>query len=93
MLVNVTEKDIQKGIIDPCKCPVARAIKRQFGVADVTVSPGWVKIGDEYSDVPPEVAHFIQLFDMGFPFRDTVAHPFTFNLETTHADRSDSGRH
>lgn len=76
MKINVTQRDIEKGLReDPNSCPVARAIKRR-GFEDVSVKTQVIWIGCRKYNPPEIVEDFIERFDKG----DTVQ-PFKFELD------------
>jgi hypothetical protein len=86
MRIDVTADDIRRGKMeDCCRCPVALAAARAFGLtttgswltSPVRVFPSSLAIEEkDLIRLPPGVAAFICAFDMGMP----VA-PFFFELE------------
>ena len=73
--INVTQKDINSGVVDSGKkCPIARALKRK-GFEQVFVdTKTCLADGMEYG-LPIEARNFIGQFDYGRPVK-----PFSFIL-------------
>lgn len=78
MIVNVTQADINDGIMGSCgACPVAKALTRSLGgCVRVGYCTFTMQNGSEVYRLPPEARDWIMDFDCGFH----VA-PFGFNLE------------
>lgn len=91
MTVTVTRRDIVLGERNsPCECPVARAIKRAFGVDYVDVRPSFsygsprVFLDSSHARVAPlpdVAATFARAFDDGAFVDRFRAEPFSFELE------------
>lgn len=81
LLVKVTDEDIQNGkSYDPCKCPIALALRRQTGL-NAAVGNGATLFTDDLityeSTNWPEIAdRFIINFDTGRPVT-----PIEFDLD------------
>jgi hypothetical protein len=81
--VDVTEEDIKRGVRKSCsKCPIARAITRQFtGLYIVRVDRGDVTLFDApyrvcfWAELPSYVMDCINRFD-----EDGLMEPFSFSL-------------
>lgn len=87
MKIQVTMEDITKGTVDPCHCPVARALSRHFNYAgvweDAEGYDGYelVLAVEEKSPTitipaPDEVKAFVNNYDDG-----KAVVPFEFDLE------------
>lgn len=80
--VSVTEQDIKKGIKgDPCKCPVARALKRAFHERNISAGAGFMFVGPPKRRIswrtPEDVTTFIERFD-----EELKVKPIEFSLPT-----------
>lgn len=84
MEIDVTAEDINKGVIHPCKCPIALALMRVLGkpVAMDTLTITFFPKKNPYWEgkfsipTPQPAIDFMSKFDRKQP----VA-PFTFNLK------------
>jgi len=77
---RVTAEDIERGVPFECSlCPVARAIKREFGDIEVEVGIENILIDTKYFPTPEPVKTFIDLFDNQTSRH--LAKPFGFELE------------
>lgn len=86
--INVTQDDIVEGVILECEfCPIARAIKRRFGIVSnysvvdvssnsVTFYGGKLPYGFEVCKLPDIALNFINDFDQG-----RIPEPISFLLE------------
>ena len=84
--IQVTQEDIERGERDQsCRCPVARALKRHFGIKAAVfrwngrMSVKFVGRGDKVGPIlvlPDEADNFVYAFDNGHPVS-----PFEFELE------------
>ncbi len=82
MRVNVTERDIQKGMrYDNTACPVALAIRRTLPDAMILTDAEGVNVNGKDYLLPPAAVRFALDFDLGNPVK-----PVVFNLETGDAD-------
>lgn len=80
ILVEVTEKDIKHGVKgDPCRCPVAKALRRATKSSVVSAGEGVLFAGPKkrrtFWRTPAFVRLFISDFDDGAP-----VNPFAFSL-------------
>ena len=81
MQVTVTQDDIDRGVPRmPCRCPIARALRRLFPTAQVYLA-FWSKTGvlgeDPLRSLPIEARTFIRDFDRS----GKRSGPFTFELD------------
>jgi hypothetical protein len=77
MNIQVTEDDIEQGVpFDPCRCPVALAIKRATRRRHIIVGESALEIGRLRYHTPHELRRFIEGFDLG----RTVS-PFSFDIK------------
>ena len=81
VLVRVTAADIKRGVARNClRCPVANAVRRQFGAVSVAVNNHQVSVDRGYAafvaPVPLAVRLQIHRYDEG-----RAMAPFEFSLE------------
>lgn len=77
MKINVTQDDIDCGIIGNCElCPIALAILPIVSPLPVEVDNCCIEIGGVQYNSPNSVCQFIDDFDNGKPVK-----PFSFELE------------
>ena len=81
MKIEVTQKDINKGVQGECQlCPIARAIKRETKTKHVEVSSKNVVLyrrkSNNFHPLPKEAQTFIKRFD-----GERTVKPFSFELE------------
>ena len=97
MKINVSQKDIDKGIGgDGNECPIALAVRRAFKTDDVLVSVDCEEDEDteymffrintkdyyeKYIDKYEHILNFIHWFDNGLTGHDGCE-PFKFNIDT-----------
>jgi hypothetical protein len=75
--ITVTQKDIDEGVAIDCeKCPIARAIAREFPGRRVNVLGDVAILGREFANLPDECAIFVHHFDNLRPVQ-----PFSFILD------------
>lgn len=76
-LIRVTEENIRKGTQgNPMRCPVARALRREFNVRRCTASHYFLDINGISIPTPEIVRNFMRRFDSGERVK-----PFSFRLK------------
>ncbi len=86
MLIDVTQEDIDAGIVCAQRCPVSMAIKRKLGGnIYVATTLKYIAIGGVYeerkeTETPNEVKDFIDNFDSTFETNKAIPKPFSFEL-------------
>ena len=90
MIIQVTQKDIDKGLRSSCyECPIAHAFKRKvknrvrygFAVNSESIEHLTKDMWYSYA-LPKEAKRFIQRFD-----RDQPVKPFTFEAQKTKSEK------
>ena len=64
-LIHVEQHHINEGTCSSSRCPIALAIREQFGAVDVTVSVCYINIESRVFKTTPVIDRFIELFDDG----------------------------
>ena len=83
MKINVTEDDIKNGVVFACyKCPIALAVKRAVGAANVRVGTETIRIFKgavpRHFKMTDAAKVFVKDFDDSKPVQ-----PFSFDLNET----------
>lgn len=76
MKINVTDKDINKGVTgSPYDCAVAKALKRIYHTNQVHVTTSAIEVLGKSYRTPKAVQEFIAVFDAGY-----TPYAMAFNL-------------
>jgi len=78
MLIEVTQDDIERGVVADCfRCPIANAVRDVLGPdAVVRVECDFMDIGAKTVKLPIEAMKFIEAFDA-----EESVEPFSFEVE------------